>query len=158
MRKSHVAPGALILMIILAASSDCIPVLQHYLAQFDGVVAARTDDVRFPPWTRNRATKYVIRDSDGRDHVYYADSIQGHWNGYPIGTSLSKERWHMDYKEGSRTRDDFPHPMYIVPMMLDALFLGLAVILAIMIHVRDNRNRELEAAFQRAKQRLETDE
>ncbi|HLI63020.1 MAG TPA: hypothetical protein VKV05_06450 [Terriglobales bacterium] len=156
MHKAHIPASVVILSIFLAASGEYAPVLGHYWAQFDGVVVARKDNVRFPPWTRNRANRYVIRDADGTQRVYYADSGEGDLDGFPIGARLTKQRWRMDYQENGRPRDDFPFGIYILPMMLDGLLLGAAVILVVMIRVRDNRNRNLQADYERALRRLES--
>ncbi len=156
MNKSHIPPSVVILSILLVAAGEYAMVLGHYWAQFDGVVVARKDNVRFPPWTRNRANRYVIRNSDGQEHVYYADSSEGDLGGFPIGATLTKQRWHMDYQENGRQMNDFPLAIYILPMMLDAILLGAAIILVIMIRARDNRHRDLQADYERALRRLES--
>src|SRR6185437_8272316 len=149
------------LSVLLGASGEFGMTIEHYWAHFDGIVVARKDNVRFPPWSRNRATRYVIRESGGREYVYYADSSEGApsesaLNGFPVGTRLRKQRRHMDYEENGQAMNDFPLGLYILPMMLDSFLLGAAVILDLMIRARDRRNRELQAAFQRAMHRLET--
>ncbi len=116
---------------------------------------ARKDNVPFPPWSRNRANRYLIRDLDGREHVYYADWSEGNLDGFPIGTSIRKQRWHMEYEENGRTRNDFPLGIYIMPMMLDSFLVAASVIVVMMIRARNRRNRELQAAFERAMHRLE---
>lgn len=58
MKKAHI-PDAAILVILLLSCGEYAMVAGHYLAQFDGVVVARTNDVHYPPWTRNLATRYV---------------------------------------------------------------------------------------------------
>jgi hypothetical protein len=158
MRKAHIPPGIALLSILLAASGEYAIVIGHYWAQFNGVVVARTNDVHFPSWTRNRANRYVIREADGSEHVYYADSSEGHRDGFPIGTSLVKQRWRMDYQENGETRNDFPLSIYILPMLLDSVLLGACAILVIMIQTRDRQNQELHAAFERARRRLETED
>ncbi len=154
MRKSHITPGLAILTILLLSSGEYATVVGHYLAQFDGVVVARTELVHYPPWTRNLTTKYVIQESDGRKYVYYADPSQGHIDGFPIGTHLAKQRWHMDYEADGQERNDFPLPIYAFWMILDFGVLVACVILAFMIQARDRRTRELEAAVERGQQLL----
>lgn len=158
MRKAHTAPGAAILVILLLSSGEYAMVAGHYLAQFDGVVVARTDPVHYPPWTRNRATRYVISESDGRERVYYADPSQGHLDGFPIGTRLTKRRWHMDYQADGQVRNDFPFPIYLFWMIFDFGLLVGCVIVAIMIRIRNRRIRELEAAVERGEQLLRDSE
>ena len=158
MRKAHIPPGVAILVILLLSCGEYAMVAGHYLAQFDGVVVARTDDVHYPPWTRNLATRYVIRESDGLERVYYADPSQGHIDGFPIGTRLTKQRWHMDYEADGQARDDFPFSFYLFWMILDFGLLVGCVIVAIMIGIRDRRTRELEAAVERGEQLLHDSE
>jgi hypothetical protein len=154
MRKAHVASGVAILVILLSSSGEYAMVVGHYLAQFDGLVVARTDDIHYPPWTRNLATRYVIRESDGRRGVYYADPSQGHIDGFPIGTRLSKQRRHMDYEADGKTRNDFPLPFYLFWMILDFGLLAGCMIVAMMIRIRDRRTRELESAVERGERLL----
>ena len=154
MRKAHAGPGAVFLMIVLVSSGEYATVLGHYLAQFDGVVVARTEFVHYPSWTRNLTTRYLIRDSDGREKVYYADPSQGFIDGFPVGTHLNKQRWSMAYEANGRAMDDFPLAIYGFWMILDSGLLIGCVILALMIRARDRRTRELEAAVERGEQLL----
>ena len=87
----------------------------------------------------------MIREADGTERVYHADAAEGHINGFPIGSRLTKRRWHLDYELDGRTRNDFPLPLYAFWMILDLGLLLSCVILAIMINLRDRRARELEA-------------
>ena len=103
MSRSHITPGIAILFVLLSSSSEFTMVIEHRLAQFDGVVATRTNDIYYPPWTRNRANRYVIRESGGQEHVYHADSAEDSRDGFPIGTKLTKQRWHMEYEEMVRS-------------------------------------------------------
>jgi hypothetical protein len=43
MRKTHITPGAAILAVLLLSSGEYATVVGHLLAQFDGVVVARTN-------------------------------------------------------------------------------------------------------------------
>ncbi len=157
MRKAHTTPGVVILLILLTSSGEYATVVGHYLAQFDGVVVARTDDVHYPPWTRNLVTRYVIGESDGRERVYHADPSQGHINGFPIGTRLTKQRWHLDYEADGQARNDFPFPYYAFWMIFDFGLLAGCIIVAMMISTRDRGARELEAAVERCGRRLGTE-
>ncbi len=96
LKKPHVPPAVALITILLASSGDSAIVIGHLPTQFDGVVVTRTEDVHYPPWTRTRARKYVIRESDGRERVYYADPSEGELDGFPIGATISKQRWHLD--------------------------------------------------------------
>jgi len=157
MRRAHITPGVATLAILLSSSGDFAIVLEHLLAQFDGVVVARADDVHYPPWTRNLANRYVVRESDGRDRVYYADPSEGHLNGFPIGTRVTKQRWRMDYEENVQRRNDFPFVIYAFWMTIDFALLMACVILAIMMNIRDRHNCELAAAVERGKRLLESE-
>ena len=141
-------------MILLVSSGEYATVAGHYLGQFDGVVVARTEFVHYPSWTRNLSTRYLIRESDGRERVYYADPSQGYIDGFPLGTRLSKQRWHMEYEANGQTMNDFPLPIYGFWMILDFGLLVSCVILAFMMRARDRRTRELEAAVERGQQVL----
>lgn len=152
MTRGHTSAGGAILFILLLSCGEFAMVAGQYLAQFDGVVVARTDFVHYPFWTRNLTTRYVIHESAGRERVYYADSI------FAIGTHLKKQRWRMDYEKDGMTRDDFPLPMYLFWIVFDLCLVTGCVILGIMINLRDRRARELEAAFERAQQDLLRDD
>ena len=158
MRQAHVGPGLAFLLILLLSSGEYATVGGHYFAQFDGVVVSRTEFVHYPTWMRNLTTRYLIRELDGREHVYYADPSQGHIHGFRIGTYLSKQRWRMEYEANGRTMNDFPLPIYARWMILDLGLLMGSVTLAIIIRARDRRTRELEASVERGRQVLhETD-
>jgi hypothetical protein len=133
------------------------PVGKHYVAQFDGVVVARTEWVHYPPWTRNLVTRYVIRDADGAEHVYHADPAEGLIDGFPIGSHLRKQRWGFNYELDGRLRNDFPFPFYLLWMILDFGLIVSCVIVVMMINARDRRARELEAAVERGRRQLQQD-
>ena len=155
MTKAHTTPAVAIIVILLISSGDYGIVLGHLLAQFDGVLVARTDNLHYPPWTRNGATRYVIHGADGRDHVYYADPGEGRSGGFPLGTELRKRRWHFDYVENGQPRNDFPFPLYFFFLVLDSGLLVACVIVAIMIQIRDRNAHELAAAVERGQRLLE---
>ena len=154
MRKAHLGPGAVFLMILLLSSGECATVAGHYLAQFDGVIVARSEFVHYSSWTRNLTTRYLIHEADGREHIYYADPSQGHIDGFPIGTHLVKQRWHMDYEANGHRMNDFPLPLYAFWMILDFGLMVGCVILGLMIRARDRNTRELESAVERGQEIL----
>jgi hypothetical protein len=155
--RSHTTPGLALFFILLLGSTDYAMVLEHLLAQFDGVVEERTEDVFYPIWTHNLVNRYVIRESDGRQDVYYADSSEGRRDGFAVGTRLAKQRWHMDYEENGQARNDFPFVIYGFGMMFNSALLVACVIIAIMIEVRDARARALKASVERARRDLGLD-
>ncbi len=152
MTRGHTSAGGAILFILLLGCGEFGMVGGQYLAQFDGTVVARTEGVYYPFWTRNRVTKYVIRESDGGERVYYAHSS------FPIGAHLSKQRWRLDYELDGKRRDDFPFPFYFFWIMFDLCLVTGCVIVGIMINIRDRRTRELEAAVERAREILAQDD
>lgn len=141
-------------MILALSAGEFVPMAEQYLAQFDGVIVARTDFVHYPPWTRNLATRYVVQESGGRRYVYYADPSQGHIDGFAIGTHLAKRRWRMDYEADGAPRNDFPLFIYVYFGVLDLGLLVGCIIVAFMIQARDRRTRELEAAVERGEELL----
>jgi hypothetical protein len=60
----------------------------------------------------------------------------------------------MEYEANGQTMNDFPLPIYGFWMILDFGLLVGCVILAFMMHARDRRTRELEAAVERGQQVL----
>src|SRR5690349_17704844 len=154
MQKARVSVGGAILLILALSSGEYAMTVGHFLAQFDGVVAARTYDVAYPPWSRNLTTRYVIQEPGGRKCVYYADPSEGVLGGYKIGTHLSKQRWHIDYEADGEVRNDFPLPLYLFWMVLDFGIFAAVVVLAIMIRARDQRMSDLEAAVERGQELL----
>jgi hypothetical protein len=156
MPKVRLSPAFIVVLIILQGWPDYSIFFGHLLARFDGVVVA-AKGVRYPPWTRHRAMRYTIRESDGREQIYIADPVEGGPDGFSVGTRLRKERGRLDYEENDRRVDDFPIAIYGFWVIVNTGLLIGAVILAIMIHIRDRAARELAAAFERAEHRLETD-
>jgi hypothetical protein len=154
MKKARVSVGGAILLILALSSGEYATTVGHFLAQFDGVVAARTNNVAYPSWTRNLTTRYVIQEPDGRKCVYYADPSEGDLGGFKIGTHLSKQRWHMVYEADGKVRNDFPLPLYLFWMVFDFGIFAAVVVLAIRIRTRDQRTRDLEAAVERGQELL----
>jgi hypothetical protein len=154
MRKAHASAGGAILLILFLSSGEYAMTIGHLLAQFDGVVIARTENIFYPPWIRNLTTKYVIQASDGRRYIYYADPSEGDLGGFRIGTHLSKSRWHLDYEAEGQARNDFPLPLYLLWMVFDFGMFTAAVAVAIMIRTRERRTRELEDAVERGEELL----
>jgi hypothetical protein len=154
MKKARVSVGGAILLILALSSGEYATTVGHFLAQFDGVVVARTYNAAYPPWTRNLTTRYVIQESSGRKRVYYADPGEGDLDGFKIGTHLSKQRWHMDYEADGVVRNDFALPFYLFWMIFDFGIFAAVVVLAFMIRARDQRLRDLEAAVERGEELL----
>jgi hypothetical protein len=148
-------PFVAILVILLSGAGDYVIVLEQYCSRWDGAVIARANDIHYPPWTRTRATKYVVRGSDGSENTYYADPSIGARDGFPLGTVLKKQRWSLAYEEDGKARNDFPFPFYFLFMVLDAGLLIAAMSVAIIMRNRDQTARELAAALERGQHLLE---
>ncbi len=142
-------------MLLLISSGDYLAVGEQYFAQLDGIVVARTDNVHYPPWTRNLATRYVLRRADGSQVVFYADSSMGRLNGFALGTHLTKQRWRFNYEVDGQSMNDFPLPFYLLFLILDSGLLIAAVVIGVMINNRDRRERELNDAVERGRRLLE---
>lgn len=151
----RISPFLVVVLVLARGSGDYAVVLEHLLAQFDGVVVARTD-VRYPPWTRNHATRYVIRGSDGQERIFTTDPSDGGTHGFPIGTRLRKQRWDLSYEENGQPVNDFPLAWYGLWLIVDFAVVAGCVILAIMIRIRDRTAHELAAAVERGKRLLES--
>jgi hypothetical protein len=128
---------------------------EQYFAQFDGIVVAQTDYVHYPPWTRNLATRYVLRQADGSQVVFHVDPGMGHLNGFALGTHLTKQRWRFNYEADGHSRNDFPLPFYLLFVILDSGLLIAAVVIGVMINNRERRERELNDAVERGRRLLE---
>ena len=151
----RITPFFAIVVILLSGVGDYAIVLEQYCARWDGVVIARTDDLHYPPWTRIRVTKYVVRGLDGSERTYFSDPSIGARDGFPPGTVLKKQRWTFAYQENGKARNDFPFPFYFLFMVFDAGLLIAAVMVAIMMRNRDRAARELAAAVERGQRLLE---
>lgn len=154
MTRGHTSAGGAFLFILLLSCGEFAAVGGQYLARFDGVVIARQEGIYHPFWSHNRTTRYVIRESDGRERVYYADPSLGRLNGFPIGTHLTKQRWRMDYEADGEERNDFPFPLYLFWMLFDSGLMIGCIIIGVMINIRDRHTRELQSALERAEERL----
>jgi hypothetical protein len=76
------------------------------MAQLDGVVVSRRD---IPSTGAPRyATEYTVRGPDGRESIYTAGATDASLpRSMPVGTSLKKRRWHLDYEKNGQRVDDF---------------------------------------------------
>jgi hypothetical protein len=81
--------------------------------ELDGVVISSQD---VPPTRDARyRTDYVLRGSDGSKYSYVAGATDASLpRSLPVGTHLTKRRWHLDYERDGQTIDDFPIAMYVI--------------------------------------------
>jgi hypothetical protein len=80
--------------------------------QLDGVVIASRD---IPPTRGPRyATEYTLRGLDGQETQYVAGMTDATLaRSMPVGTRLTKKRWHLDYERDGKTVDDRILPFYV---------------------------------------------
>jgi hypothetical protein len=79
--------------------------------QLEGVVVSSRD---IPSTGAPRyATEYTLRGPDGRESVYVAGATDASLpRSMPVGTSLKKQRWHLDYEKNGQRVDDFGVSFY----------------------------------------------
>jgi hypothetical protein len=87
--------------------------------QLEGVVVSSRD---IPSTGAPRyATEYTLRGPDGRESVYVAGATDASLpRSMPVGTSLKKQRWHLNYEKNGQRVDDFGVSFY-------GMMLGIAV-------------------------------
>jgi hypothetical protein len=109
-------------------------------AQLDGVVIASRD---FPSTRGPRyVTEYVVRGPDGRESLYTANSTDSTLpRSMPVGTSLKKKRWHLDYERDGQRISDFSLSFYAGILAIAFYCLGWSVLLS-----RRQRRRPWEFA------------
>jgi hypothetical protein len=74
--------------------------------EVDGVVISSRD---VPSTGAPRyATEYTLRGPDGRETIYVAGATDASLpRSLPVGTTLKKERWHLDYEKNGERVEDF---------------------------------------------------
>jgi hypothetical protein len=87
--------------------------------QLEGVVVSSRD---IPSTGAPRyATEYTLCGPDGRESVYVAGATDASLpRSMPVGTSLKKQRWHLNYEKNGQRVDDFGVSFY-------GMMLGIAV-------------------------------
>ena len=74
------------------------------------VVSSRDTPSRGAP---RYATHYILRGDDGREYSYVAGATDGDLpRSIPVGTRLTKQKWHFDYEKDGQTINDFPIAFY----------------------------------------------
>src|SRR5258708_36933541 len=81
------------------------------MTKVEGVVVSSRD---IPTTGAPRyATEYTLRGADGRESVYTAGPTDAFLpRSMPIGTSIKKQRWHLDYERNGYRVDDFSIDFY----------------------------------------------
>ena len=96
---------------------------QRLITQVEGVVVSSRDvhTLNNPRYI----TEYVFRTPDGHETAYVAGSSDASLpQSMPLGTTISKRKWHLDYERDGENVSDFPGALYV-------LTLGVAVALLV---------------------------
>jgi len=84
---------------------------QRLITQVEGVVVS-SRDFRSPGNPRY-VTEYVFRTRDGRETRYVAGPTDASLaQSMPVGTTISKKKWHLDYERDGEHVSDFPTAVY----------------------------------------------
>jgi hypothetical protein len=95
---------------------------QRLTTQLEGVVVS-SHDVHTPNNPRY-VTEYVVRGPDGREATYVAGSSDASLpQSMPVGTTIRKRKWRVDYRRDDQNVSDFPTALYV--LMLCAAIAGL---------------------------------
>ncbi len=98
-------------------------------AQLDGIVITSRDipSTRGPRYV----TEYILRGPDARESLYTAGSTDSSLpRSMPVGTSLKKKRWHLDYERDGRRISDFSLPFYLGILAIGFGCLGWSVLMS----------------------------
>jgi hypothetical protein len=92
---------------------------QRLIAQAEGVIVSSRDvhAANNPRYI----TEYILRAPDGHETKYVAGSSDASLpQSMPVGTTIIKRKWHLDYERDGEQVSDFPAALY-------ALTLGAAL-------------------------------
>jgi hypothetical protein len=93
--------------------------------QVDGTIISRQTILE----TR-RGTVYTLRDSKGNLETYVAGATDASLSrDIPIGTHITKERWHLGYNLNNSYINDFPVIFYSMVASIGVCFLWFAIII-----------------------------
>ena len=88
---------------------------QRLVAQAEGVIVS-SRDVHSPNNPRY-ITRYVLRAPDGHETNYVAGSSDASLpQSMPVGTTISKRKWHLDYERDGEHVSDFPAALYALTL------------------------------------------
>ena len=95
---------------------------QRLTTQLEGVILS-SHDVHSPNNPRY-VTEYVVRCPDGRESTYVAGSSDASLpQSMPVGTTIRKRKWRVDYERDGEDVNDFPTAVYV--LTLGAAIVGL---------------------------------
>jgi hypothetical protein len=84
---------------------------QRLTTQLEGVVVS-SHDVHSPNNPRY-ITEYILRAPDGHETKYVAGSSDASLpQSMPLGTTISKRKWRLDYERDGEQVSDFPTALY----------------------------------------------
>jgi hypothetical protein len=88
---------------------------QRLTTQLEGVVVS-SHDVHSPNNPRY-VTKYVVRRPDGREATFVAGSSDASLpQSMPVGTTIRKRKWRVDYERDGQNVSDFPTALYVLTL------------------------------------------
>jgi hypothetical protein len=86
---------------------------QRLITQVEGAVVTSRD-----VHTSNNPryiTEYTFRTPDGHETKYVAGSSDASLpQSMPVGTSITKRKWHLDYERDGKNVSDFPAALYVM--------------------------------------------
>ncbi|MGB2675763.1 MAG: hypothetical protein WAN12_01595 [Candidatus Acidiferrum sp.] len=88
---------------------------QRLVTQVEGVIVS-SRDVHSPNNPRY-ATEYIVRAADGREAGYVAGASDASLpRSLPVGTTIKKRKWHLDYERDGEHVSDFPTALYVLTL------------------------------------------
>jgi hypothetical protein len=84
---------------------------QRLIARAEGVIVSSRDvhSANNPRYI----TEYLLRPPDGHETKYVAGSSDASLpQSMPLGTTISKRKWHLDYERDGEQVSDFPTALY----------------------------------------------
>ena len=88
---------------------------QRLITQVEGVVVS-SRDVHTPNNPRY-VTEYTFRTPDGHETTYTAGSSDASLpQSMPVGTTIRKHKWSLDYERDGENVSDFPAALYVLTL------------------------------------------
>jgi len=88
---------------------------QRLITQVEGVVQSSRD--LHSPSNPRYATEYIVRAPNGREVKYVAGASDASLpRSMPVGTTITKRRWHLDYDRDGEHVSGFPTAAYALTL------------------------------------------